>query len=101
MRSEAEFDSFATAYVGYTLNAQDFTQGQVLLVDDGDVNNCDAHLAFNTKISAQELTDNTVKVTLGYTEKPTQTNCLPSSSHPFYFYFVNTRKLLVLDDKLE
>jgi hypothetical protein len=99
-RTLAEYDALANTYVGNTLGAQDFESGQVVLVDDGEIDNCTAHLSFNSKVSAQELSENTVKVFLGYYEKPLLTNCVPVVSRPFYFYYVGTRKLLVIEEKI-
>lgn len=100
IRTEAVFKTTATAYVGNELPPEDFIEGQVILVDDGEIDSCSAHLEFNKTISAVQLTDNTVKVTLSYVERTKQDNCTPSISRPFNFYYLNTNKLLVTEEKI-
>lgn len=100
IRTPADFDIAADAYVGHLLSNQDFNAGQVVLVDDGEIDSCSAHLAFNKTINAVQLTDNTVKVTLSYVERAKQDNCTPSISRPFNFYYLKTTKLLITEDKI-
>ena len=106
IRDEATYNSWATAYLGQPAPSPeafevDFEVGQVILVDDGEVNNCDAHLSFNSNISVRDLTNISVEVTLGYDEEPQRGNCVPTSSRPFYFYYIGTRKQLSVVDKIE
>lgn len=100
VRTNADFHALVDAYVDHSLNDEDFDEGQVVLVDDGEVDSCAAHLEFNSNISAVELTDNSVKVTINYIEKPKLDKCSPTLSRPFYFYYLKTRKLLVLEEKI-
>lgn len=100
MRTENDFYSVANAYVDHNLETQNFDEGQVILIDDGDVDSCAAHLEFNSTMTANELTDNTVKVTLNYVEKPKLDKCSSTFSRPFYFYYLKTRKLLVFEEKI-
>jgi len=100
VRTNADFHALADAYVNFNLDDQNFDEGQVVLVDDGEVDSCAAHLEFNSNISAVELTDNTVKVTINYIEKPKLDKCSSTFSRPFYFYYLKTKKLLVLEEKI-
>lgn len=100
LRNSNDFYATSNAYVNSNLDDQNFDEGQVVLIDDGEVNSCNAHLEFNSNISAQELTDNTVKVTVNYVEKPALDKCSPSLSRPFYFYYFKTKKLLVFEEKI-
>jgi hypothetical protein len=100
LRTDTDFYAAADDYVNFNLEMQDFDAGQVVLIDDGEVDSCKAHLSFNSKISAVELTNNTVKVTLNYLEKPTLDKCSSTMSRPFYFYYLKTTKLLVFEEKI-
>lgn len=106
IRDEITYNSWGTAYLGQPVPSPegfevDFEVGQVILVDDGEVNNCDAHLSFNSNISVRDLTNIVAEVTLGYDESPQRPNCIPTSSRPFYFYYIGTRKQLSVVDKIE
>lgn len=100
IRNESAFNTAAIAYIGHTLATEDFNEGQVVLVDDGEIDSCAAYLEFNKTITAEQLTDNTVKVTLNYLERPKQENCSPSYSRPFIFYYLKTTKLIVKEEKI-
>jgi hypothetical protein len=100
IRTSTVFHSLANAYINQNLDEQDFEAGQVILIDDGEIDGCGAHLEFSSTLSATEISDNTVKVTLNYIEKPKRENCIPSFSRPFYFYYLNTRKLVVFEEKI-
>jgi len=80
--------------------AIDFDNGQVVLVYDGEVNSCLQHLEFNGTITAATASDTSLTVTLNYLEKPTLDNCGPSITHPYAFYYVPSRKLLVFEEKV-
>jgi len=99
-RNNTDFHATADAYVNFSLTDQNFDEGQVVLVDDGEVDSCAAHLEFNTNISAIELTDNTVRVTVNYVEKPQLINCSSTFSRPFYFYYLKTKKNIVFEEKI-
>jgi hypothetical protein len=100
IRTNGDFHRIANTYVNVDLNDQNFDEGQVVLVDDGEVDSCAVHLEFNSNISALELTDNTVKVTINYVERPALDKCSSAFSRPFYFYYLKTKKLLVFEEKI-
>lgn len=100
LRNNSDFHTTANAYLNFNPDDQNFDEGQVVLVDDGEVDSCAAHLAFNSTINAVELTDNTVKVTVSYVEKPKLDKCSSTFSRPFYFYYLKTKKLLVFEEKI-
>jgi len=90
----------SNAYVNFNLENQNFNEGQVILVDDGEIDGCSAHLEFNSKLSAFVLTDNSVKVILNYVERPKLEKCSPTFTRPFYFYYIKTTKPLVIEQKV-
>jgi uncharacterized beta-barrel protein YwiB (DUF1934 family) len=100
MRTSTDFYTAANAYLDFNPEQQNFDEGQVVLVDDGEVDSCAAHLEFNSIINAVELTDNTVKITVNYVEKPKLDKCSSTFSRPFYFYYFKTKKLLVFEEKI-
>lgn len=100
VRNLADFNALTKSYIGQTISPENFDEGQVILVDDGLIDSCVAHLEFNETISALALTDNTVKVTLNYVEKPTVEKCSSSLSRPYHFYYLQTSKSLVFEEKI-
>lgn len=100
IRTSEGFHSLANAYVNQNLEEPNFERGQVILVDDGEIDSCAAHLEFTSTLSATELSNNTVRVALRYVEKPKLEKCSSSFSRPFYFYYLNTRKEVVIEEKL-
>ncbi len=100
MRNATDFFAVADAYADRSLEAPNFDEGQVVLIDDGQVDTCAAHLEFNSSLIAAELTDNTVKVTLHYIEKPKLDRCSSTFTRPYYFYYLKTKKLLVFEEKI-
>ncbi len=100
IRNSADFHNIANAYVNQNLEEQNFETGQVILVDDGEVDSCAAHLQFNETLGLTDISDASVKITLNYLEKPNVEKCSSSFSRPFYFYYVNTRKLPVFEEKI-
>ena len=103
IRDETTYNKWATAYIGQpSTYSVDFEVGQVILIDDGVVNNCNAHLSFNSNISVRDLSNVSVAVSLGYDEEPEREGtCIPTSSRPFYFYYIGTRKQLTVADKVQ
>lgn len=100
IRNSTEFHKIANAYVNQNLEEQNFEAGQVILVDDGEVDSCAAHLQFNGTLSLTDVSETSVKITLNYLEKQKLEKCSSSFSRPFYFYYVDTRKLPVFEEKI-
>ena len=94
-----EFDKVIGKYVDpLTIDAVDFSQEQVILIYDGEVNSCAQHLEFNQDISARSEDNGIVKVTLHYNLIPDDDKCSPSFSNPFAIYSIKTRKPLISED---
>ena len=100
--TESEFNNITGAYSSINLTAPVFTEGQVFLIDDGDVNGCDAHFEFQENLTTKEVGDNGLKVLLDYREKPSKSPCTPSvsPSRPYYFYYIKSKKLLAFEDNI-
>lgn len=97
---ESEFNNITGAYSIDNLDAPEFVNGQVILIDDGDVNNCDAHFEFLLKPTTENVGDNSLKVILSYREKPSISPCTRSVSRPYYFYYIKSKKLLAFEDNI-
>ena len=98
MRDATEFHKIANTYVAQNLATPDFNIGQVVLIDMGDTDSCALRFEFSS-ISAKEQTDNTIAVVVNYTVKAAVEKCTPVITRPFYFYHINTRKLLKIEEK--
>lgn len=87
-------------------NEPDFETGQVILVDLGERedSNCDYHLDLNS-ITAEVIDDDTGLVTLNFSAPTVDTSDAcpledPSTHRPWYFYFVETRRSLLIEESL-
>ncbi|MES2822038.1 MAG: hypothetical protein V4732_00450 [Pseudomonadota bacterium] len=100
MKNDTDFNNFSDAYANENIADQDFDNGQVILIDDGAIDGCGAHLEFLSKLSTENVGANSLKIILEYVEKPTLNPCTPSVSRPFYFYYIKSTKLLVFEDKI-
>lgn len=101
--TESEFNNITGAYSIDNLTAPDFVNGQVILIDDGAVNGCDAHFEFQAPVdglTTENVGDNGLKVVLDYREKPSKSSCTPSASRPYYFYYIKSKKLLAFEDNI-
>lgn len=111
----------------YDASVVDFETGQVVLIDEGYVHKCNESLSFRS-FGVFELSNNTAKITLNYRDhdRPTSSSSVSSSDwyqsssssnssssslsdctndspliakkRQFRFYFVNTRKTLVVEE---
>lgn len=120
LRDDNEFYKYWQAYAPdevYDSNLVDFEVGQVVLYDQGAINNCDANITFRT-YSANDLSTNTARVIFDYRDmsKPSSnssseysssslTSCANSSAGVIYnrvfrFYFVETRKTIMFEEKV-
>jgi hypothetical protein len=98
-----DFDKIIGNYVDKSSlgTADYFTDGQVIVVYDGEVNSCTAHVEFNGSISSYDLDNVSVKVTLGYLTRAAIDKCSPTISHPFTLYHIKTKKQLSFEEKIE
>lgn len=104
MRTYDEFRNTVDKYTIATVifDPIKFDTGQVILIDDGETDNCSSHLAFNSNVSTENINDASFKIILDYVVKPQlPSGCIPTDPkvRPFYFYYVKSRKLLILEDK--
>lgn len=101
IREQAGFDQIVDNYVDHNLLPPlDFVDGQIVLVYGGTVKSCEQHLDFVGPIKAEDLSDTSVKISLTYIERPTLTSCSSSTTRPFAFYYVKSRKLAVFEEKI-
>lgn len=99
--TQDEFNNIIASYVDPSLVPGDyFTDSRVILIYDGELDPCSAHLEFNGGVSLGTVTDTSVKVILSYTEKAKDDKCSAQPINPFAFYQIKTKKLLVLEQKI-
>lgn len=98
-----DFDKSIVNYMDKSLlgTADYFTNGQVIIVYDGEVNSCAARVEHNGSISAYDLDSVSVKVTLGYLAREAIDKCSPTISHPFTLYQIKTKKQLIFEEKIQ
>lgn len=100
IRSESDFFDITDAYVDFNLATQNFTGGQVVLLDLGDQNSCQQRLDFNS-LRAEEAGDESVKVVITYRERAaTSGTCTSVSSRPFYLYYVESRGTIIFEESI-
>jgi len=96
-----EFTTIIGSYMDPSLAAGDyFSDGQVLLVYDGDIDPCAAHVEFSGGITLGTITDASVKLVLSYQEKALQDKCSAQPENPFAFYYVKTKKELITEQNI-
>lgn len=100
MRNENDFFDITDAYVDFNLATQNFTSGQVVLLDLGDQDSCQQRLDFNS-LRAEEAGDESVKVVITYRERAaTSGTCTSVLSRPFYLYYVQSRGALIFEETI-
>ncbi len=100
MRNENDFFDITDAYVDFNLATQNFTTGQVVLVDLGDQNACQQRLDFNS-LRAEEAGDESVKVVITYRERAaTSGTCNSVSSRPCYLYYIESRGTIIFEESI-
>lgn len=100
MRNENDFFDITDAYVDFNLATQDFTNGQVVLLDLGEQDSCQQRLDFNS-LRAEEAGDDSVKVVITYRERAaTSGTCTSVKSRPFYLYYVQSRGTLIFEESI-
>jgi uncharacterized protein YceK len=83
-----------------SLVEQDFTAGQVVLVDLGETDSCANRLVFSS-VSAQTEGVNSVKLVISYSEKTAITSgCTSLITHPYRFYYIKSRGPLVVEENI-
>jgi hypothetical protein len=98
MRDADEFYSITDAYVNFNLGQPNFTEGQVVLIDMGDVNGCAQHLNFSS-LRAEQAGANSVKVVVSYSETAANTSgCSTVITRPYYLYYVQSRGPVVFQE---
>ncbi len=114
IRTQEEFDYFWDTYAnGQTFSEIDFELGQVILLDLGNIGTCTQLLNYRSN-KANKFSDNTVRVVFSY--RDTRNNSSNSSAanssysesscanienkRPFYFYYVESRKKIVVEEQV-
>ena len=122
IRTPDEMNYYWDLYINdfdWSTDVVDFTEGQVFLWDGGEQGNCDPLLDF-ASIKAYDHSPNSVKLVIKYTDvgKPSSSSSSSSSSgssysepnctidtqnpnHPFRFYYVHSRKVLVFQEEIQ
>lgn len=117
IRDATEMDELWSTYASNTQWNQDivdFDEGQVLLIDRGQIGYCDKLITLNT-IKVYDHTANTVKVIIKYTDTGTSSSSSSSSSYsepncdsgfgkinqPFRFYYIPSRKIMVFQEDIQ
>ena len=102
IKDQEEFDETVGKYM---LNPADleppesgyFSDGKVILIYDGEIDSCKPHLRFNKTLSAVDVSEIRVKVTVHYDDVPGGgTDCDSTISHPYSIFHIKTRKELGL-----
>jgi hypothetical protein len=100
MRNENDFFDITDGYVNFNLDSQNFTNGQVVLLDLGEQDSCKQRLDFNS-LRAQESGGDSVKVVVTYRERAaTSGACTSVLSRPFYLYYVQSRGTLIFEESI-
>lgn len=100
IRNENDFFDITDGYVNFNLDSQNFTNGQVVLLDLGEQDSCKQHLDFNS-LRAEEAGEDSVKVVVTYRERAaTSGTCTSVLSRPFYLYYVQSRGTLIFEESI-
>lgn len=100
LRNEDDYYGISNSYVNFNLATQNFTSGQVVLLDLGEQDSCKQRLDFNS-LRAEEAGDDSVKVVITYHERAaTSGTCTSVSSRPFYLYYVQSRGTLIFEESI-
>lgn len=100
IRNENDFFDITDGYVNFNLDSQNFTNGQVVLLDLGEQDSCKQHLDFNS-LRAEEAGEDSVKVVVTYRERAAASGtCTSVLSRPFYLYYVQSRGTLIFEESI-
>lgn len=124
IRDEADMDQYWAAYVGFAQGDEwdkdkvDFELGQVLLIDRGQLGQCDDIISFD-RLQLYDHTEHTVKAIIRFNETGRSSASSTSSSgssssyveqdcdkglgtinQPFVFYYIPSRKVLVFQENI-
>ncbi len=99
MRDSKEFFNFVDKYTNLNPEPPNFNSGQVVLVDMGNQESCKKRLEFNS-LRAEEAGDDSVKVVVTYREiAAISGDCV--ISRPFYFYYIESRGHLIVEESVQ
>ncbi|MDO3383186.1 hypothetical protein [Gilvimarinus algae] len=107
-RDEDEYWLFLDRYTDtLPANEPDFEQGQVALIDLGERedNNCEYYLSLET-VYAEEVDDDAARLVLEYDPVSVDTGVScpeedPQIIRPYYFYYIDSRRELVISESVE
>lgn len=108
LREEDDYFLYLDRYTDEVLAYEpDFSTGQVVLIDLGDRedNNCEYLLQLQT-VSAQVVDDDTAQLNVAYGANTLDTSDAcpeeePATQRPFYFYYVDTRSQLIINESFD
>jgi hypothetical protein len=101
MRNSDDYYDITDGYVNFNLQSQNFTDGQVVLIDLGEQDSCKQHLEFNS-IRAEEAGAEGVKVVISYRAiAAVSTTCTPVITRPYYLYYVQSRDALIFSETIQ
>ena len=100
MRDADDFYDITNNYVNSNLPQPNFSEGQAILVDLGNVNGCAQHLNFSS-LRAEKAGADSVKVVVSYTESAANTaGCSTAVTRPYQLYYVESRGSLLVEEKI-
>jgi hypothetical protein len=98
MRNDDDFYDITNNYVDFNLAAQNFTDGQVVLIDLGEQDSCKQHLEF-TSLRAEDAGTEGVNVVVSYRQiAAVTTGCTSVVTRPYYLYYVQSRDVLIFGE---
>jgi hypothetical protein len=99
--TEAEFNALTSAYINHNIdfNLTKLAEGQVVLVDDGPLDNCANQQINSDQISAEDISDTTLKIIVTRKAVVKTSSCSSPKIRPFQFFYVNSKKLLIFDER--
>ena len=98
MRNRDDYYDITDYYVNDNLPEQDFTNGQVVLIDLGEQDSCKQRLEFSS-LRAEDAGTEGVKVVVSYRQIPeVATGCTSVVTRPYYLYHVQSRDVLIFGE---
>ena len=100
-RNENDYYGITDDYDNSGLPAQNFDNGQVVLIDLGEQDSCKQRLEFSS-LRAEEAGAEGVKVVISYRAlAAVGTACTPTITRPYYLYHVQSRDALIFSEAIQ
>lgn len=99
--NETEFKTRISEYLShdFVFDLPNFTEGKVVLIDDGVQDNCTNQPTGSNEISAQEISNTTLKIIVNRKLITKAESCSASSLRPFQFFYVRSTKAFIFDER--